>query len=172
MAMLFLRRLLLPLAVLLWTCILLPEFSRPPTVPYRPLLFPKIQEPSGVPITRPFANNSSHRYSDVVDDVNDEVGVEGLGTSLIEASQRAKTAIPPALLEFTTCPRALNQLTGHIRLPNLPCNISMNPRSTPNEEKRRFWNLRSLRCQKVDDFGASSHILRHLHMLGVERKGM
>jgi hypothetical protein len=94
-----------------------------------------------IPISHPFVNNSLQPSLYNVDlEPETRLGDIPLASSLTESSRVSQVILPAALLELANCPRAPNRFTGHIRLPNLLYNISMNPPSAGIEERRIFWN--------------------------------
>lgn len=133
----FLNRLLLPLAAIIFVCILLSKRLPAPDSRY-PTRFPKFREPFRVPIAHPFPNGSEHDspapglpLEVKVDNVLPDYSIPG-------ASSTTRMTIPQALLDLTTCPRSPNRFTGHIRLPNFLYNISM--KAPISDEQRAFWN--------------------------------
>jgi len=134
----FLRRLVLPVAILFLASVLLRRTFREPIT--RPQAQFSGNDLVPLRIGKPFVNESSaskvplthHGQQTEID------GIE-LDLSLIGAHQQA-IAFPPALRHLTHCPRRSNKFTNHIRLPNILHNISMSPSGAVIEENRRFWN--------------------------------
>ncbi|KAI9056184.1 hypothetical protein LZ554_001112 [Drepanopeziza brunnea f. sp. 'monogermtubi'] len=142
-----LKRLLLPVVAISLVCILLSRTPRVPDARYHHLYPPrytKSQEPLRVPIAQQFPNVSDDPYQlPAVAAVAAAFGPgeEGKGEpgfGIPPPPTGSGTIVPQALLHLTTCPRAPNRFTGHIRLPNLLYNISM--KSAARDEERTFWN--------------------------------
>ncbi len=133
----FLRRLLLPIAILYVLGILL--LMTPPSyiTPYSEGLF-KPDEPLRVPIQHPFVNTSSQQPKYPTIEASSHK-IDSNAPDAFRTSPSPITPIPSALFELTKCPLYPNRFTGHIRLPNLLYNISMTPIfSAPLD--RVFWN--------------------------------
>ncbi|KAH7409520.1 hypothetical protein BKA64DRAFT_570446 [Cadophora sp. MPI-SDFR-AT-0126] len=134
----FLKRLLLPLAALCFICILL-KIPRSPDSRY-PTRFPEIKDPLRIPISPSFTNLSTHKNSAADKVPGVKLDTPSADYTMPISPLGINTAVPQTLLDLRICPRSPNRFTGHIRLPNLLYNISMNPPSIQTEEKRTFWN--------------------------------
>jgi hypothetical protein len=129
----FPKRLVLPIAIFFLLTVLFsrkwqPRYTSPPET---------LPGPIRIPINHPFPNKShapDPQGTKYESPKLNEIPVEELPGSI------STVKLPVALHEFTKCPREPNRFTGHIRLPNLVYNISMNPPATSSEEKRVFWN--------------------------------
>ncbi|KAL5317292.1 hypothetical protein ACEPPN_014387 [Leptodophora sp. 'Broadleaf-Isolate-01'] len=135
----FLKRLLLPLAAICFICILLSKSSTAPDLRY-PTRLPKTQEPIRIPIAHSFSNISSHNNPAPGSIPEIKLGKPSPDYTIPVVPSNVKKTTPKALLDLTTCPLPPNRFTGHIRLPNMLFNISMDPPSAKTEEKRTFWN--------------------------------
>ena len=140
MAMPFLRRLLLPLAVFLRICKLLSNFSGHQQ--YHIALYFSPRSNSLYEFQSPAALRTTG--STVILMLWTTSMMKSASKAGVQACRKplSEQTLPFHLLSWYLQPVLGHQidLTGHTRLPNLLCNVSMEPRSTPNEEKRRFWN--------------------------------
>ena len=101
------------------------------------------QNPIHIPIAHPFDNSTrTTTHSSVSQGEQTQIDVisANLATAIMEWSPNSNDKIPPALVQFTKCPRSANKFTNHIRLPDMLYNITMRPRSSVSEELRHFWN--------------------------------
>ncbi|OWP01200.1 hypothetical protein B2J93_5480 [Marssonina coronariae] len=130
-----LKRVLVLLAAISLVCILLPGIPRGLNQPARPR---KLQEPLRVPIAHRLPNESSHRFKGLALEQTTRGQHEKPDYTIPIGPTGSRTVIPRALMHLTSCPRAPNRFTGHIRLPNLLYNISMKAATT--DERRTFWN--------------------------------
>lgn len=141
MAIVILRRLLLPVAVV-YVFLLLVLKSPPGTTVKQPNAFsPVDQELFHVQIKRPFTNGSKDHATETERTATETILEDnGPETTLSEWSPASRVTALSALVELTECPVAPNQYTNHIRLPDVLHNITMKPKSGLIHEDYQFWN--------------------------------
>jgi hypothetical protein len=134
------KRFLLSIPILCLLYLLLSKIPQVPADIYAFERFDRSQEQLGMSFKDPIINNSDYprHPTPLKAEHADSNGL--LNADFIDPAGASKIKAPRALMDLTQCSSSPNQLTGHIRLPNLLYNISMGPITATSKDTRSFWN--------------------------------